>query len=216
MSTAKLPEPAPAPEQADHGDRRVVTLLARGILDEVWVAAFEQSTDDLMRKFSVCGSGSDYQLIRKTLVSDLDPQALLNTIGREFMVRLAREIERGAGINLDLRYLRMEVSEAGAMRFVTCTVRPKDAAAIYDWNVTRAAPRMEKPAIGVLNRWDWGLWLDSIVRTIDNAETRGTTVYADLHRKMWNDGFIAKAVVLALKHPSLFRQGLGFRDCTIH
>ena len=53
--------------------------------------------------------------VRAALVADMDGQVLLDTIGREFTHRLRREIERGAGIGLDLRYSEMDLSRAGAM-----------------------------------------------------------------------------------------------------
>lgn len=53
--------------------------------------------------------------VRAALVADMDGQVLLDTIGREFTHRLRREIERGAGIELDLRYSEMDLSRAGAM-----------------------------------------------------------------------------------------------------
>ena len=215
MSTVKLKQFAPVSEQPGH-DRLEVTLLARGIPDEVWVAAFERSTDDLMRRFSQYGSGSDYELIRKAIVADLDRQAFLETIGREFTARLVREIGRGADIDLGLQYLRMDLSKVGAMRFVSFTIEATDAAAIYDWNVTRAAPGLEIPAIGSLSRWDWGLWLDSMVRSLNQADRNGASFYGGLFLQMWNDGFIVKAMLLALRHPDVFSRQLGMQDCTLH
>lgn len=96
-----------------------LTLLTNEIHDEVWVAAFEHGVDRLMLDFSNYDTqGPDHLLIREALVADMDDQVLLDTIGREFTHRLRREIERGAGIELDLRYSEMNLYEAnGQARF---------------------------------------------------------------------------------------------------
>ena len=191
-----------------------LTLLTNEIHDEAWVAAFDHGIDQLMLGFSNYDAhGSDHRLIRAALVADMDGQVLLDTIGREFTHRLRREIERGAGIELDLRYSEMDLSMAGAMHFLSLTMGRGDAAAIYDWSMRQTArPGSIKPS----GPWQWGLWLDRIVRSIGRTEGSGSGIYASLFRDMCFDGFIVKAMVLELKHPTVFGRELGFQDCTMH
>lgn len=197
---------------ARHGQE--LTLLTNEIHDEVWVAAFEHSIERLMTGFSNYDAhGSDHRLIRAALVADFDRQVLLDTIGHEFTSRLTREIERGAGIELGLRYSQMDLSRAGAMHFLSLTMGRGDSTAIYEWNVRRVGRRSSIRASGP---WQWGLWLDRIVRSIRRTEGCGTGIYACLFREMWFDGFIVKAMLLALRHPAVFGQELGFQDCTMH
>jgi hypothetical protein len=40
--------------------------------------------------------------------------------------------------------------------------------------------------------------------------------YADVFHSIWFDGFLVKALLLALKHPSMFRRELGLQDWTMH
>lgn len=193
---------------------RELTLLTNEIHDETWVAAFDHCTDRLMLGFSNYDAhGLDHRLIRAVLVAYMDSQVLLDTVGREFTHRLRREIERGAGIELDLRYSGMDLSRAGAMHFLSLTMGRGDATAIYDWNMRQAArPSSIKPS----GPWQWGLWLDRIVRSIDRTAGSGSGIYAGLFRDMCFDGFIVKAMVLALRHPAVFGQEWGFQDCTMH
>lgn len=58
--------------------------------------------------------------------------------------------------------------------------------------------------------------MDRIVRSIGRTEGSGSGIYASLFRDMWFDGFIVKAMLLALRHPAVFGKELGFQSCTMH
>jgi hypothetical protein len=190
----------------------------RGIRDESWISAIERSADDLTHRFFRSG-GSDHELIREAMVADLDQAVLSEAIGRELTSRLDREIRQRAGIGLDLRYSALEILKKGSARFLTIEIGGTAAKAIYDWNVRQAGlPAERVPALATLGRWELGEWLDSIVRSINGRGRNGVTVYADVFHSICFDGFLAKAMLFALKHPSMFRRelGLGLQDWTMH
>jgi hypothetical protein len=207
--------PKPGLEPAG-GDRREVNLLLRGIRDEFWISAIEESADDLMRRL-FRGDGAARDLVRDAMVADLDKAVLSEAIGRELTSRLAREIRQHAGIDLDLRFSALEILKGGSARFLTVDIGGTAAAAIYDWNVRQAGLPAEKvPALATLGKWELGEWLDGIVRSINGPRRNGVTVYADLFHSLWIDGFLVKAMLLALKHPSMFRREMGLQDWTMH
>ena len=72
------------------------------------------------------------------------------------------------------------------------------------------------PGTGNFGRWDLGAWLDSILRSMNEGEREGLTVYCDGFRGMLIDGFVVKAMLLALKHPGMFCRELGLQGCTMH
>jgi hypothetical protein len=194
--------------------RRELSLLLRGIRDEFWISAIERSADDLTRRFFWRG-GSDHKLIR--MVADLDQVVLSEAIGRELTSRLDREIRQRAGIDLDLRYSALEILKEGSARFLTIDIGGTAAKAIYDWNVRQAGlPAERVPALATLGKWELGEWLDGIVRSINGRGQNSVTVYADVFHSMWLDGFLVNAMLLAMKHRGLFRQGLGLQDWTMH
>jgi hypothetical protein len=172
----------------------------------------------LRERFSQSGDhGREYDLIKSAISLNIDRQVLVDSIGGEFTVRLAREIERGAALAMDLRYTGMEVAGDRPKRFLSFTIQREDAAAIYKWNVERAGlPSERVPTAESLSRWDWGQWLDSILRTGNRADGQGSSAYWRIFREMWQDGFIVKAVILALRNPKIFRQEFGLKDCTMH
>lgn len=191
-------------------------MLLRGIPRRILESAIERSADDLAHRFFRSG-GSDHELIREAMVADLDQAVLSEAIGRELTSRLDREIRQRSGISLDLRYSAMTTLKEGSARFLTIDIGGTAAKAIYDWNVRQAGlPPERVPALATLGKWELGEWLDGIVRSINGRGQNGVTVYADVFHSMWLDGFLANAMLLAMKHFRLFRRELGLQDWTMH
>ncbi|MET4085627.1 hypothetical protein [Bradyrhizobium sp. S3.5.5] len=63
------------------------------------------------------------------------------------------------------------------------------------------------PAAETLGQWDWGGNLDSIVRRTFPSEGKGISGYSMIFREMSNDGFIAKAMFMSLRHLDKYYQG---------
>lgn len=188
-------------------ERREIALLVRGISDESWRAALRQGAEDVMIRFrQYGGDGADCEAIKEIIWQDIDQAVLLAVVAREFVVRLVAAIEQGAGLKLDLRFKSVEPSLGGGVRFLRIRATSEDVQAINRWNVDRMDPRWKifPKSECDLNEWDMGAYLDSIVRSIGPRQSAFVTLYGDLLRDMNGDGFIGKAVLVALQHLDMF------------
>lgn len=162
--------------------------------------------------------GVDRDLMNAVVREDIDKKVLSAILGREFVARLANAIGEGAGLHLDLRFKSVVPSEAGAMRFLRMTGTAEDVRTIYRWNVSRIDPcqHLTPPAVEDLNEWDRGSCLDSIVRRLPQGETYGNTIYGKVFRDMGGDGFIEKAMLIAMRHFDMFPAARDTDERSLH
>ncbi|WP_426434045.1 hypothetical protein [Bradyrhizobium genosp. P] len=114
-----------------------------------------------------------------------------------------------AGLSLNLNFCGIEVMAGRPMRVLRMTASSSDVASIYAWLLPLLpSNRSEEPsAAQTFGPWDWGGNLDSIVRRTFPSERKGISGYATNFREMSNDGFIAKAMLMSLRHLDKYYRG---------
>jgi hypothetical protein len=197
-------------ERARVGRRTDVAMLLRGISDEDWRWLHGRNVEELLTRFPIGGGhGLSGEIVREGLVGDMDPEVLANIIGREFTARLARGLGIHADIHLDLRFRRLETLQYKSVRVIWMTARAEDVASIYAWCLARMRKSDEPRAAETFGPWDWGSHLDSIVRNTFPEGRRGLSGYFGILRGMSNDGFIGKAMIMALRQLDKCNQEIG-------
>lgn len=201
-----------APANAPVEEQMELAMLLRGIADENWRLAHARNVDELLAHFPIGGcQGLSGEIVREGLVGDMNQEVLANIIGGEFTSRLVRGLSAHAGIHLDLRFQSLETLPFKSMRVLKMTASTRDVASIYAWHLARMpkSDRPKAPAAETFGPWDWGGNLDSIVRNSFPEERRGLSGYFGILRGMSNDGFIGKAMLMALRQLDKYYQETG-------
>ena len=139
----------------------------------------------------------------------MDTDLLTQIIGRELVSRLSRGLAERVGLSLDLKFCGIEVLPVRPMRVLRMTASRGDIASIYSWLVGLIpSDRLGKPpAAETFGPWDWGGNLDSIVRRSFASEGKGVSEYSRIFLEMSTDGFVAKAMFMALRHLDRYYHG---------
>ena len=199
--------------EADGIERVEILLPIVSIRDEIWNAAFAKAANALAREIHRRGGhGRSRNEVRTCFLAHLDPAAMSHSFGRNFLALLKRHIRDHLEIDLDIRLKRLDANESGLMKVIMLTVRPCDAATIFNcvaWINTSGHVEQMRGHTGAIRSWEWGLIFDWFVSSLNKILRKRSDVYYRLFRELDENGALRNAMIAGLDQVALMTSLYG-------
>ena len=183
------------------GDERIEVLLPIATVKEhFWNSAHHSAVQRLAKEIYKRGDHDRSRPeIEQSILDHLNRDAMAAALAREYLSALAREIKIHLEIPLDIQLGRVEVTSSGFIELLFLTMRPSDAAKVFNCMVSiDRTGQLEslREHTAVMRNWEWGLLFINFIRCIDRVCRKRSDVDTRLLRQLCKDKDILRKVLV--------------------